>query len=224
MKRATDALIHSAVLTFFCSLGIPNITLADVITFGMTDIPILINAGPQTEGAFKYEALDVSWEVNNLNNTHALWTQFNSNVNPNGPPDFAFVGQQAVITSPGNYFTFHSVDIESATGSTDSATHDVLITGLLGNQIVGTLALTSAAPMQTTVLSPFSGLVDRLLLELTSNDTYGLGLDNFVLTPTAASIPEPTSLALLGMTAAGFCGVRIRRRRKDDSADTARAA
>ncbi len=48
--------------------------------------------------------------------------------------------------------------------------------------------------------------------------------NDVTLNITSAAIPEPTSLALLGMTAAGFCGVRLRRRRNDNTADNTQAA
>ncbi len=50
--------------------------------------------------------------------------------------------------------------------------------------------------------------------------TQTLGIINALRITDTAAIPEPTSLALLGITAAGFCGVRLRRRRKGDAAET----
>ena len=48
-----------------------------------------------------------------------------------------------------------------------------------------------------------------------------LVLDDLTFEVGTAAIPEPTSLALLGMSAAGFCGVRLRRRRREDTEQTA---
>ncbi len=48
-------------------------------------------------------------------------------------------------------------------------------------------------------------------------------LHSLVLDVSPVGIPEPTSLALLGITAAGYCGVRIRRRRIDRSLNTTQA-
>ncbi len=67
--------------------------------------------------------------------------------------------------------------------------------------------------------------ISKLVITNSAADPFpgvfpGFGVDNLQFTP----VPEPTSLALLGMTAAGFCGVRIRRRRKGDTANTTQAA
>ncbi len=74
-------------------------------------------------------------------------------------------------------------------------------------------------------LAGFSNLASVVFAESISGvyrTTPGLSLDN--LTVNQAAIPEPTSLALLGMTAVGFCGVRLRRRRQAGTADSTQAA
>ncbi len=51
-------------------------------------------------------------------------------------------------------------------------------------------------------------------------DFQAIALDDVVAQLTTSAIPEPTSMALLGLTAAGFCGVRLRRRQRFEKTET----
>jgi PEP-CTERM motif len=204
-------MIRLAAKLLIMSLAIwltPGIAAAGVITFGTTIIPDLVSAGAQTEGAFRYIALDGGWEVNTLGEPGVyLCTFFDV--------EFPLLGQVVEITAPGFLFTFDSVDFRTPT---DQDADDVLITGLLGGATVGTLALTTSPPTFQTASSPFSGEVDTLRVVVTSlGITHGMALDNFVVNVTreipSGSVPEPASLAIWGFGAIGMA-IAARRRKK----------
>jgi hypothetical protein len=197
------------VMACVAVLVLPAVGGAAVITFGTSVIPILVDVGPQSEGAFQYEALSGAWEVNGLSSASpkSLFTFFNSN----NPEDGVVVGQVVEITSPGNLFRFDSVDFRTISPANSD---DVLITGLLGGTTVGTLALTSSSRTFQTIASPFSEDVDTLRLELIEDGTNAMALDNFNVTvtgaigsePSGAAVPEPSSYALFAMGLFGLFG------------------
>ncbi len=91
-----------------------------------------------------------------------------------------------------------------------------------------TQSITPPTSISNVLSGGFFGFVSDTAFKSISLSLGGQGgvetfdADNFQFV--TASVPEPTSLALLGMTAAGFCGVRIRRRRKDETADSTQVA
>jgi len=207
--RLKTALVAVATL-----LGLPAIGSTEIITFENLNIPVLIEAGPQTEGPFTYEAvIGNGWQIQTTfgNSPSALATFFDNGNNN-------FDGDTVNITlTDGGIFTFNSVD----TSTILSANSDqVTITGFLGMSAVGSLLLNTSTPTPTgflTVASPFSGPIDLLQVVVggtTASDNARL-LDNFNVTVVPEVVPEPLSLALVlaGLGGLGMVGLIQRSRR-----------
>ena len=190
-------------------LSVTGASAADVITFDNLSIDHLVNAGPQVEGAFQYQAtIGLGWEVQNLfgNPASALATFFNG--------EGSNVGDTVEITKVGGgTFTFNSVDYATF-GTTNS--DQVTITGYLNGVAEGSLAITSSTPSPNdfvTAASGFGGLIDdlKVVVSFTGNSN-AMDLDNFTFN--SAVVPEPSSVFILGLGAVSLLGYHALRRRR----------
>jgi hypothetical protein len=113
---------------------------------------------------------------------------------------------QNVNTSLSSYTI--TVDAGLRTG-TDSSTASLDV--LWNNIVIGSIAPTSNVLTTYTFIVTGTGSIDKLsLLGTGTSDRYGAIVDNITLNSAAAPVPEPASLAVIGVGIAGF----LRRRRK----------
>jgi hypothetical protein len=189
---------------------LPSTGFSAFVTFGSQNIDLLVNAGPQNEAGFTYQAVSgTGWEViNALGNTpSSLVTFFND--------QGSSVGDTVLLTrTGGGLFTFAGVDWRTISGG---GSDDVAIEGLLNGNVVGTLSLTGSNTAFQTVASGFAGTqIDTLRVRVSGGTgSNALLLDNFNVTvagPTA--VPAPASLALVGLGAVGLAGLARRRMAK----------
>ena len=185
----------------------PAASSGSVITFDNLSIDHLSSTGPHTEAGFTYQAVSgAGWEIQNLfgNPASSLTTYFND--------EGSATGDTVKITKTGGgTFTFTSVDTATFANSDSD---QVTITGFLAGNPVGSLLLntsTSSPNSFTTAGSPFSGPIDELDVVVTSgNHQNARQLDNFVFGD-AAAVPEPPSLAVVGLSTLVLFGCLRRR-------------
>jgi hypothetical protein len=168
-----------------------------------------VNAGPQTEGSFTYEALvGDGWEVgtNFGNPPSGLATWFND--------EFSQPGDALEITLTGGVlFTFASVEIFKLGDPSDV----VSLLGFVG--ATQTESLLNVNATSGTFIGNFTNLVnsgfvnpiDRLRIEVVSTDSFALTLDNFNVSAVAVPEPSTVALALMGLLMLSCHGRRRRR-------------
>ena len=124
------------------------------------------------------------------------------------------------------FFTFSSVDMVAiAAPIPPQSSVTYLFEGFLNNVLVfsqpgGPLPLifTITPPSFTTIPSANSTQVlDKLTITMSRTLLTNYVIDNIVVNTAAPPVPEPTSMALFGLTALGF-GVGFRRRRNNGEA------
>ena len=178
---------------------------ADVITFGNQHIDQLVAAGPQTEGRFTYVATaGMGWEVQQSfgNPPSALATFFNTE------PSVAGDSVEIMLTS-GRLFGFRSVEFLTA-GHINS--DDVLLSGLRGGVLVGSMLIADSSLTFRTVESNFLNRIDLLRVQVVNPGQNAMIFDNFNLA--SAPIPEPSTILLL--SAGTIAGIARYRRRKHE--------
>ena len=120
--------------------------------------------------------------------------------------DFNAKISQNVNTSLSSYTL--TVDAALRAG-TDASTASLDV--LWNNIVIGSIAPTSNVLTTYTFIVTGTGSIDKLsLLGTETSDRYGAIVDNITLNSAAAPVPEPASLAVIGVGIAGF----LRRRRK----------
>src|SRR5215472_12937411 len=218
--------IRFRVLTDFtrrCTAGVAVASavalpaLANKITFETA--PVGAFTGPVTEDGFTYSKLSGALLVNPL---------LPGNPAKDAEGTISGGGVLKIVSAGGGDFNFNALDF-SAFDSSGTGSQTLRVEGFLGGSSVGVDQYTLA---NTKVFNPkydnwtaelASVLAGKSIseLDITLNaNIAGSGLlfnesiDNVVLTLEQAGVPEPSSMALLGVAAAGASFVRLRRRRR----------
>lgn len=185
MTRISMASLCVAV--FLLSHLLPTFVVADIITFAGPNGEIGIGS-PQTEGDFTYEAI-----------SGTLWR---SDARGNPAPSLegrsgAGGGVASFIRFDGGLFTFDQVDI-AQTGFGATA---IVFEGFLGGASQGMDSLITAPGTQffesRSSVNLAGKAIDQLRVTLDATLTAWESIDN--LTLSSASVPEPSSMVVLGI-------------------------
>ena len=202
-----------AVLVVASALALP--TLANTITFETANVGAF--TGPVTENGFTYSKSSGGLVVNTTGNPG------------NDLEGLSTVGGGVlkIISSGGGDFNFNTLDF-AAFNILGTGSQTLKVEGFLGGSSVGIDQYTLA---NTKVFNPkydnwttevASALTGKSLSELditlnastaNSGSLFNENIDNVVLTPLQVVVPEPSSLALLGVAVMAASCVRLRRRR-----------
>ncbi len=117
------------------------------------------------------------------------------------------VASVTVSLTGGGLFDFTSVDFNDGN---NSGTADYLVTGFLGANTV--FSLSGGVPLDfgSPIASLSNNLIDSLFIQLTLNSSSSANIDNIAVN--AATVPEPASIALLGL---GLASISFSRRKKN---------
>jgi hypothetical protein len=137
-------------------------------------------------------------------------------------------GVLKIVSATGGNFNFNALDF-SAFDFSGTGSQILKVEGLLGGSSVGVDQYTLP---NTNVFNPkydnwsietASVLAGKSISELDitlnasiagSGSLFNESIDNLVLTPLQVAVPEPSSLALLGLAVLGASSIRLRRRRR----------
>jgi len=205
LTRTTAPLLGLAALAALALTGKP--AAAQTITFlGLTGENGDNISSPYTEGGFT------------VNFTTGQWHEAHAFGNP--IPSIYTAEESAVVDvthSGGTVFTFSSVDFGNASAGSPTYT----LTGLRSGATVFTSSGDFLTPYAfTTIGSPDStSLIDDLKLTLNRGTTSSVNIDNIALNSRVTTVPEPSTVASLGLGAFGLGGLVLRaRKRKVQSA------
>jgi hypothetical protein len=134
-----------------------------------------------------------------------------------GPIGAPVPSEIAVTEAGGGTFVFSSAEIVSNNGRSQyffdgflGGMNVLSQTGFIGANLGFAAILNTIAPGQ---------LLDRLEIGIVPlSGTSSFNVDNINVTAAEPAVPEPTSMALFGLTALGF-GVGFRRRRKGEAVE-----
>jgi PEP-CTERM motif len=214
--RALTAVARSytaaAATVMVSTLTLP--ALANTITFETASLGLGGIASPITENGFTYSTLSGSLFVT-----------------PFGNPGHDAEGLQSagggvlkIVSATGGNFNFNTLDF-AAFASSGIGSQTLTVQGFLGASSVGmdqyTLTNTKIFDPKygnwTTEAASILGGKEISELRITLSASLGSisneNIDNVVLTPALAQVPEPASLALLGVAVVGASCARLRRRR-----------
>ena len=137
-----------------------------------------------------------------------------------GHPTPSIVGDNGIATSTitvtensTGFFTFQGVDLADANVGAPKVTY--LFEGLLQNAPVFTTPGGPLSPVVAflTVPSASGAVIDELRISLTTTDTlWPFNVDNIDVTTASNPVPEPVTMALVGLATCGLGGY-VRRRR-----------
>jgi hypothetical protein len=206
---ALAAMVTAGVLT--------SPALANKITFETASVGAF--TGPITEDGFTYSKLSGALLINPL---------LPGNPVKDAEGTISGGGVLKIVSAGGGDFTFNALDF-SAFDVSGTGSQTLKVEGFLSGSSVGVDQYTLA---NTKVFNPkydnwttetASVLAGRSIAELDitlnanitgSGSLFNESVDNVVLTPEVATVPEPSSLALLGVTVIGASFIRLRRRRR----------
>ena len=211
--RVPTGSVAAAMLTASV-LALPAV--ASTITFETANLGAF--TGPITEDGFTYSKLSGGLFVNQFGNP-GKDLEGASTVGDGG---------LKIVSATGGDFNFNSLDF-SAFDLSGTGSQTLRVEGLLGGSSIGTDQYTLA---NTKVFNPkysnwttevSSVLAGKSISELDitlnasaagSGSLFSDNIDNVVLTPDAAAIPEPSSLAIVAVAVAGASFIRLRQRRR----------
>jgi hypothetical protein len=200
------------------------VCLAMVVATSVSSFAGYTGAGGGISGGFSYTPDTTPLGVNNLSNPFAT-TNFNTDIEDAGTGDFADAGFDGVTFFSGPYnFGTGPISIGTAVnlGSTLYGTFVGTVTADSGNglstqlsrqvRFVGTYTPGSSGLFNSNT-TPLTNTVFQFTIskgEETGNVSRSWSLDT-TGSPQAA-VPEPASLAIFGLGAAGFAARRFRRK------------
>ena len=208
---------YAAVAVTAVASALASPALANTITFETATLGAGFT-GPITEDGFTYSTFSGGLFINQFGNPGK---DAEGNQSLGG-------GVLKVVSATGGDFNFNALDF-AAFDLLGTGSQTLTVEGFIGGSSVGvdqyTLANTAVfspkyANWTTEAASVLAGkTVSELRIPLTASNagtgfTFGENVDNVVLTPVLAQIPEPASLAPLGVAVVGASLVRLRRRRR----------
>jgi len=213
LARRYAALAVTAVASALASPALANTITFEAATLGASF------TGPVTEDAFTYSTLSGGLVIKQFGNPGK---DGEGNQTLGG-------GVLKIVSATGGGFNFNALDF-AAFDVFRPGSQTLTVEGFIGGSSVGvdqyTLANTNDvskgtyANWTTEAASALAGkTISELRISLTASSagtgfTFGENIDNVVLTPAQVAIPEPSSLALLGVAAAvGASSIRRMRRR-----------
>jgi PEP-CTERM motif len=185
---------------------------ANTITFEMASFGAGFT-GPVTEDGFTYSTFGGGLFINAFGNPgqDAEGTQTVGG------------GALKIVSATGGNFNFNALDF-SAFDFSGTGSQTLRVEGFLGGSSVGvdqyTLANTAIfspkyANWTTEAASVLAGqAISELDITLNAGLIFNESVDNVVLTPLQAAVPEPSSLPLLGVAVIGASSIWLRRRRR----------
>jgi PEP-CTERM motif len=210
------ALSFTAVVAIVVASGLTSPALANKITFETAAVGAF--TGPVTEDGFTYSKLSGALLIN---------PSLPGNPGKDAEGTISAGGVLKIVFAGGGNFNFNALDF-SAFDFSGTGSQTLKVEGFLGGSSVGadqyTLANTKVFNPKydnwtTEAASVLAGKsISELDVTLNANITgsgslFNESIDNVVLTPALAQVPEPASLALLGVAVVGASCARLRRRR-----------
>jgi hypothetical protein len=208
---------HTVGAAMMIAGALASPAFASTITFETA--PVGSFGGPVTENGFTYSNLTGALLINPL---------LVGNPGKDAEGTISGGGVLKIVSATGGNFNFNALDF-SAFDFSGTGSQILKVEGLLGGSSVGVDQYTLP---NTNVFNPkydnwsietASVLAGKSISELDitlnasiagSGSLFNESIDNLVLTPLQVAVPEPSSLALLGLAVLGASSIRLRRRRR----------